>query len=80
MLVSSELDEVLALGDRIAVMYRGRVVGIVPPSTSRDQIGLMMAGVEEGVTNAPGPSEGGAASAEGSDPDGPEKPAGDEAF
>ena len=46
LLVSSELDEVLALGDQIAVMYRGRIVGVVPPTVSRDQIGLMMAGVE----------------------------------
>ena len=30
-------------------MYRGRIIGIVPPSTSRDQIGLMMAGVEDGA-------------------------------
>jgi simple sugar transport system ATP-binding protein len=44
-LVSSELDEVLALADRIAVMFRGRVIGVVPASTSRDRIGLMMAGV-----------------------------------
>ena len=44
LLVSSELDEVLALGDQIAVMYRGRIVGIVAPTTSRQQIGLMMAG------------------------------------
>ncbi|MDA8298124.1 MAG: ABC transporter ATP-binding protein [Actinomycetota bacterium] len=46
LLVSSELDEVLALGDRIAVMYRGRVVGTVAPSAGRDRIGLMMAGIE----------------------------------
>ncbi len=44
-IVSTELDEVLALADRIAVMYRGRVVGIVPGDTSRDVLGLMMAGV-----------------------------------
>jgi simple sugar transport system ATP-binding protein len=44
LLVSSELDEVIALGDRIAVMYEGVVVGIVPPTTSREQLGLMMAG------------------------------------
>jgi general nucleoside transport system ATP-binding protein len=54
LLVSSELDEVLALGDRIAVMYRGRIIGIVPPSVSRDRIGLMMAGVEDGATAATG--------------------------
>jgi simple sugar transport system ATP-binding protein len=47
LIVSSELDEVIALADRIAVMYRGRILGIVPPDTPRDQIGLMMAGVDE---------------------------------
>ncbi len=44
LVVSSELDEVLALGDRIAVMYRGRMVGFVEPSVGRETIGLMMAG------------------------------------
>jgi len=42
--VSTELDEVAALADRIAVMYRGGIVGIVPGDTSRDVLGLMMAG------------------------------------
>ena len=42
---STELDEVVALADRVAVMYRGRIVGIVPPDTSREVLGLMMAGV-----------------------------------
>ncbi|MFF1878121.1 ABC transporter ATP-binding protein [Leifsonia sp. NPDC058230] len=42
--VSTELDEVAALADRIAVMYRGGIVGIVPGNTSRDVLGLMMAG------------------------------------
>jgi general nucleoside transport system ATP-binding protein len=46
LIVSTELDEVVALGDRIAVMYRGRIVGIVPPDTSREVLGLMMAGVQ----------------------------------
>jgi len=45
MIVSTELDEVLQLADRIAVLYRGRLVGIVPATTSRDVLGLMMAGV-----------------------------------
>jgi simple sugar transport system ATP-binding protein len=43
--VSTELDEAVALGDRILVMYRGRVVGIVPADTPRDVLGLMMAGI-----------------------------------
>jgi general nucleoside transport system ATP-binding protein len=42
--VSTELDEVTALADRIAVMYRGTIVGIVPGNTPRDVLGLMMAG------------------------------------
>jgi simple sugar transport system ATP-binding protein len=45
LIVSTELDEVEALADRIAVMYRGRIVGIVPPTTPRGVLGLMMAGV-----------------------------------
>ncbi len=44
LIVSSELDEVLALGDRIAVMFDGRISGVVDPSTSREEIGLLMAG------------------------------------
>jgi general nucleoside transport system ATP-binding protein len=44
LIVSSELDEVYALGDRIAVMYEGRISGIVEPSISRESIGLLMAG------------------------------------
>ena len=44
LVVSTELDEVMALGDRIAVMYEGRIVGVVPPSVGREQVGLMMAG------------------------------------
>jgi len=46
LIVSSELDEVMALGDRIAVMYEGKISGIVDPSTSRASIGLLMAGTE----------------------------------
>ena len=42
--VSTELDEVSALADRIMVMYRGKIVGIVPADTERNVLGLMMAG------------------------------------
>jgi simple sugar transport system ATP-binding protein len=45
LLISTELDEVLALADRIAVMYRGRIVGIVDSNTDRARLGQMMAGV-----------------------------------
>jgi len=47
--VSTELDEVTALADRIAVMYRGGIVGIVPGDTPRDVLGLMMAGETTGA-------------------------------
>ncbi len=43
-LVSTELDEVLGLADRIGVMYRGRIIGEVPGGTSAEEIGLLMAG------------------------------------
>ncbi|AXH97710.1 ABC transporter ATP-binding protein [Ornithinimicrobium avium] len=51
LIVSTELDEVMALADRVAVMYRGRIVGILDAveedgtPVSRDVLGLMMAGV-----------------------------------
>ncbi|MEY3732953.1 MAG: hypothetical protein RL347_312 [Actinomycetota bacterium] len=44
LLVSTELDEVYALADRILVMYQGRVVGLVDRETPRDDLGLLMAG------------------------------------
>jgi general nucleoside transport system ATP-binding protein len=45
LLISTELDEVMALADRIAVMYRGKIVGIVDAKTDRAKLGQMMAGV-----------------------------------
>jgi simple sugar transport system ATP-binding protein len=45
MIISTELDEVMELADRIAVLYKGKLVGIVPAGTSRDVLGLMMAGI-----------------------------------
>ncbi|MBT5575748.1 MAG: ABC transporter ATP-binding protein [Microbacteriaceae bacterium] len=49
-IISTELDEVYGLADRIAVMYRGRIVAIVPPTTTREQMGQMMAGIlPEGI-------------------------------
>ncbi|MDR1307656.1 MAG: ABC transporter ATP-binding protein [Treponema sp.] len=47
LLVSFELDEIMALCDRIAAVSKGRVVGVVPAETADErQIGAMMAGVE----------------------------------
>ena len=45
MIVATELDEATQLGDRIAVMYKGKVVGVVPSNTSRAVLGQMMAGI-----------------------------------
>jgi len=47
LLVSSDLDEVLQLSDRIAVMYEGRFMGVGRPEDfTVEEIGLMMGGVE----------------------------------
>ncbi len=46
LLVSPELDEVMSLSDRIAVMYEGEIVDILPAGeVTREEIGLLMAGV-----------------------------------
>ncbi len=44
LLVSTELDEVLGLADRIGVMFRGRIAAEVPGGTPAEQIGMLMAG------------------------------------
>jgi simple sugar transport system ATP-binding protein len=46
LLVSAELDEIMALSDRIAVMYKGRILETLDAKTAtREQLGLLMAGV-----------------------------------
>ena len=48
LLISAELDEILSLSDRIAVMYRGQIVATVNRAdATREQLGLWMAGVHE---------------------------------
>lgn len=50
LVVSSELDEVLNLSDRIAVMYEGRIMDILPSTqATKERVGLLMAGVETGA-------------------------------
>ena len=45
LLVSSELDEILSLADRVAVLYRGRIVAVLDAAEAeREHIGLLMAG------------------------------------
>jgi simple sugar transport system ATP-binding protein len=46
LLVSSELDEVIALSDRIGVMYRGRLLGPFPTPIAKEAVGRMMAGAD----------------------------------
>jgi general nucleoside transport system ATP-binding protein len=57
LLNSSELDEVLALADRVAVIYRGRIVGIVDrEEASRERVGLLMAGAVEEAAEVEAPA------------------------
>ena len=52
LLVSVELEEILALSDRIAVMFDGRVMGMrMPGETDEKELGLLMAGITD--TDAP---------------------------
>jgi ABC-type uncharacterized transport system ATPase subunit len=53
-IVSSELDEIYALADRIAVMYEGQITGFRPPTVSVTELGLLMAGA---AGDAAGPGE-----------------------
>ena len=49
LLISAELDEIMSLSDRIAVMYKGKIIDEMPAGTaSRETLGLLMAGVKEG--------------------------------
>ena len=56
--VSTELDEIRALSDRIAVMYEGRIVDILPADrVSKEQLGLLMAGSRPADLPADGQGE-----------------------
>jgi simple sugar transport system ATP-binding protein len=47
LLISEDLDEVLALSDRVAPMYEGEFMGIIPgEAVDREQVGAMMAGLQ----------------------------------
>jgi ABC-type uncharacterized transport system ATPase subunit len=48
LLVSPELDEVMSLSDRIAVMFKGKFIAIMPAEeATREKLGLLMAGIQE---------------------------------
>ena len=54
LLVSAELDEVLALSDRVAVIYEGRIQAVMSiDDASREKVGLLMAGDVEAAATAP---------------------------
>jgi simple sugar transport system ATP-binding protein len=53
-IVSSELDEIYALSDRIAVMYEGKITGFRPPTVPVAELGLLMAGADAGPAEVPG--------------------------
>jgi simple sugar transport system ATP-binding protein len=58
LLVSAELDEIMGLADRIAVIFKGQFTAVVDADdVSKEQVGLMMAGnsLEEALANAPRP-------------------------
>jgi general nucleoside transport system ATP-binding protein len=60
LLVSPELDEIIALSDRIAVMYKGQIVDILPAAkVNKAYLGLLMAGVKpsEALEAAPSTSK-----------------------
>jgi len=44
LLVSTELDEVIGLADRVGVMYAGKIIGELPPTATAEEFGLLMAG------------------------------------
>ena len=44
LLISAELEEIRSLSDRIAVMYEGKIVDIVSPETTEEQLGILMTG------------------------------------
>jgi general nucleoside transport system ATP-binding protein len=44
LVISENLDELLGLSDRIAVMYEGRIIGTRAPPWRRDELGLLMGG------------------------------------
>lgn len=52
LLVSSELDEILALSDRIAVIYKGRIMEILDAGkATKEYLGLLMAGIHPSETD-----------------------------
>lgn len=54
LLISNELDEIMSLSDRIAVMYKGRIIDTVQAGeTTKEALGLLMAGVHQDTPPMP---------------------------
>ncbi len=52
LLISEDLDEIRALSDRIAVIYEGKIIGVVDnAATTLEELGLMMAGIRQDQSN-----------------------------
>jgi general nucleoside transport system ATP-binding protein len=58
LLISSELDEIYALSDRIAVMYEGKITGFRDPDVPAEELGMLMAGATDADAAASGAGEG----------------------
>ncbi len=53
LLISAELDEIMSLADRIAVMYQGQIMQVVDAKTAnKESLGLLMAGIRSPEENA----------------------------
>jgi general nucleoside transport system ATP-binding protein len=53
LLISEDLDEIISVADRIAVMYEGEIVGVVEARhADREKIGLLMGGIKAGMENS----------------------------
>jgi general nucleoside transport system ATP-binding protein len=75
LIISSELDEIYALADRIAVMYEGRITGIRPPTVPVEELGMLMAGaggVSADGDGDPGPGVSAETPADGDGDPGPD--------
>ena len=60
LLASEELDDIIALSDRIAVMFKGEIMGIFDAGTvTLEQLGLLMAG--QGIVDSDRPATAGSA-------------------
>lgn len=50
-MVSSELEELRSICDRIAVICEGKIAGILPPNEDAEKFGLLMSGEKEAALN-----------------------------